>query len=42
MTREKRLPLNGYRGAHERLPVIKQELLESGRVVLFVGLCLES
>ena len=39
---EKRMLLNCYRGAHERLLVIKQELLESRRLVLSVGLCLES
>ena len=42
MTHEKRMPLNGYRGAHGRLRVIKQKLLESRRVVLSVGLCLEA
>ena len=42
LTREKRMPLNGHRGAHGRLRVIKRKLLESRRVVLSVGLCLES
>ena len=39
---EKRVPLNSYCGAHGRLRVIKQERLESRRVVLSVGLCLET
>ena len=38
----KRMPLNGYRGAHGRLPVIKRKRIESRRVVLSVGFCLES
>ena len=39
---EKRMPLNGYREARGRLPVIKRERVESRRVVLSGGLCLES
>ena len=42
LTREKRMPLNGYRGAHGRLRVIKRKLLESRGVALSVGVCLES
>ena len=38
LTRVKR----GYRGAHGRLRVIKLEQIDSRRVALPVGLCLES
>ena len=40
--RAKRMPLNGCRGAHGRLRFINQVLIDSKRVVLSVGYCLES
>ena len=39
---EKRMPLNGYRGARGHLWVINQERMDSRGVVLSFGLCLES